>query len=74
MCLRISTGRERTEADVISRIEASNAGQKEELRKSICEQLAAGFHKLTDGKERKVSRMVIGGNSTMHPSADGIFL
>ena len=52
-------------ADVISRIEASNAGQKEELRKSICEQLAAGFHKLTDGKERKVSRMVIGGNSTM---------
>ena len=52
-------------ADVISRIEASNAGQKEELRKSICEQLAAGFHKLTDGKERKVSCMVIGGNSTM---------
>lgn len=52
-------------ADVISRIEASNAGQKEELRKSICEQLAAGFHKLTDGRERKVSRMVIGGNSTM---------
>ena len=52
-------------ADVISRIEASNAGQKEELRKSICEQITAGFRRLTAGKERKVSRMVIGGNTTM---------
>ena len=52
-------------ADVISRIEASNAGKKEELKRSIREQLMTGLHKLTDGREKKVSRMVIGGNSTM---------
>ena len=52
-------------ADVISRIEASNAGQKEELRKSICEQLLTGLHRLTEGRQKTVSRMVVGGNSTM---------
>ena len=52
-------------ADVISRIEASNAGQKEELRKSICEQLLTGLLRLTEGRDKQVSRMVIGGNSTM---------
>ena len=52
-------------ADVISRIEASNTGQKEELRKSICEQLLAGLLRLTEGRDKQVSRMVIGGNSTM---------
>lgn len=52
-------------ADVISRIEASNAGKKEELKRSICEQIAAGIRSLMKGKEKTVSRMVIGGNSTM---------
>lgn len=52
-------------ADVISRIEASNHGQKEELQRCIKELLTEGVKTLTRDGEINVSRMVIGGNTTM---------
>lgn len=52
-------------ADVISRIEASNVGKKEELKVCIQEVLTEGIAKLTKNGEVPVARMVIGGNTTM---------
>lgn len=52
-------------ADVISRIEASNSGKGEVLKKSILEDLAQGIRKLTEKNGKRVSRMVISGNTTM---------
>lgn len=52
-------------ADVISRIEASNHGSKEELQKSIRKQLMEGVSKLTEDGKVRIQRMVIGGNTTM---------
>lgn len=52
-------------ADVISRIEASNAGNGEALKKSIRSDLMQGIEKLTKGHTRKASRMVISANTTM---------
>lgn len=52
-------------ADVISRIEASNAGKKDALKKSIRDQLEKGLRKLMEGREGSLQKMMIGGNSTM---------
>lgn len=52
-------------ADVISRIEASNSGKKEALKKSIREQLEKGLRMLMKDREGTLKTMVIGGNSTM---------
>ena len=52
-------------ADVISRIEASNAGKAEELKKSIRVQLRDALLELMKDREGTVQRMMIGGNSTM---------
>ena len=52
-------------ADVISRIDASNNGKREELRNSIRQDLLKGVEKLTEGSRLKISRMVIGANTTM---------
>lgn len=55
-------------SDVISRIQASNDGKKELLRKSICRDLLAGIRELTGsmGVERdQVKEIAIGGNTTM---------
>lgn len=52
-------------ADVISRIEASNAGKKEALKKSIRDQLEKGLNMLMKGREGTLEKMIIGGNSTM---------
>lgn len=52
-------------ADVISRIEASNAGRGNELRQCILEELQNGLHALLGGKEIVPERMVIGANTTM---------
>ncbi len=52
-------------ADVISRIEASNSGKKEELRSSIRQDLLKGIGKLTEDNRLKISKMVIGANTTM---------
>lgn len=52
-------------ADVISRIEASNDGKKEELKKSIRTDLKEGLLALTQEGSIRVQRMVIGANSTM---------
>ena len=52
-------------ADVISRIEASNSGKGEALRESIRADLMQGIEKLTEGRAKEVSRMVISANSTM---------
>lgn len=52
-------------ADVISRIEASNNGKKEELKEAVCEIIREGILKLSQEGKIKVSRMVIGANTTM---------
>lgn len=52
-------------ADVISRIEASNAGKKEALQRSIRSQLEKGLLQLMKGREGSLKKMMIGGNSTM---------
>lgn len=52
-------------ADVISRIEASNAGRKEELKKSIRNDLKEGITALTREGNIPVEKMVIGANTTM---------
>ena len=52
-------------ADVISRMEASNSGHKEELRQSIRKELLTGIETLTAGKNAKIRSMVIGANTTM---------
>ncbi len=52
-------------ADVISRIEASNKGEKETLQKCIQEILMEGIGRLTKEGQAQVKRMVIGGNTTM---------
>lgn len=52
-------------ADVISRIEASNGGKKEALRKSIQTDLLQGIKSLTENGNIKVEKMVIGANTTM---------
>lgn len=52
-------------ADVISRIEASNAGKGEELRKSILADLDKGIRALTKDCTRPPVKMVIGANTTM---------
>lgn len=52
-------------ADVISRIEASNSGKKDVLKKSIRDQLEKGLRKLMEGRKGSLRNMMIGGNSTM---------
>ncbi|MGN0315367.1 MAG: ASKHA domain-containing protein [Fusicatenibacter sp.] len=55
-------------ADVISRIQASNDGKKEELQKHIRADLLCGIRKLTDEAQvplSKVKRIAIAGNTTM---------
>ena len=52
-------------ADVISRIEASSSGKKEELKRSIREDLLRGTAALTDNGRIRIRRMVIAANTTM---------
>lgn len=55
-------------ADVISRIQASNNGKGQELRKSIQEDLLKGFQALAKEvgiQPEQVERIAIGGNTTM---------
>lgn len=52
-------------ADVISRIEASNAGKTEELKDCIRDILREGVWKLSGEGKVKISDMVIGANTTM---------
>lgn len=52
-------------ADVISRIDASNNGKKEALRKSIQNDLVEGYETLTKAGTIAIERMIIGANSTM---------
>lgn len=52
-------------ADVISRIQASVEGKKEELRESIRQDLLSGLEKLTRGGEIVPEKVVIAGNTTM---------
>lgn len=52
-------------ADVISRIEASNSGRGEELKRSILSDLENGIRALTENSQGKISRMVISANTTM---------
>ena len=52
-------------ADVISRIEASNTGAKQELQQLILQELQDGICSLTDRKNIALQRMVIAGNTTM---------
>lgn len=52
-------------ADVISRIEASNGGKKEELKNKICEILREGIRKLSRQEKLAVRKIVIGANTTM---------
>lgn len=52
-------------ADVISRINASNQGKGEELRKVIQKNLTEGIQRLVGDKVIKIKRMVIGANTTM---------
>ncbi len=52
-------------ADVISRIEASNSGKKEELKRSIREDILRGTAALTENGKIRVRRMVIAANTTM---------
>lgn len=52
-------------ADVISRIEVSNNGKKEELKNCILTELKKGIHELLDGKNIIPEKMVIGANTTM---------
>lgn len=55
-------------SDVISRIQASNDGKKELLRKSICQDLLAGIREMKESMEiagDQVKEAAIGGNTTM---------
>lgn len=52
-------------ADVISRIEASNSGKGDALRKSILDDLLRGIQMLTEHGTLRVKHIVIGANSTM---------
>lgn len=52
-------------ADVISRIEAANAGEKELLQRCIQKGLIEGIEKLSRRGTVCINRMVIGGNTTM---------
>ena len=52
-------------ADVISRIQASVEGKKEELQESIRQDLFTGLEKLTRGGEIVPEKVVIAGNTTM---------
>lgn len=55
-------------ADVISRIQASNNGQKEELRQSIVHDLVEGFEKIlktTAIDTKKITKIMISANTTM---------
>lgn len=55
-------------SDVISRIQASNDGKGELLRRSICQDLLAGIRRMTGNlglEKNQVERIVIGGNTTM---------
>ena len=52
-------------ADVISRIDASNNGKKEELKESIRQDLLKGIGKLTRDHSLKICKIVIGANTTM---------
>ena len=52
-------------ADVISRIDASNHGKREELKESIRQDLLKGFEQLTKDGSLKLSKIVIGANTTM---------
>ena len=52
-------------ADVISRIEASNAGKGKELQQLILRDLQKGINHLTRDGQIKIEKMVIGANTTM---------
>ena len=52
-------------ADVISRMEASNTGKKEELKNRIREGLREGVLALIQGKNCIIRRMVVAANTTM---------
>ena len=52
-------------ADVISRIHASNTGKKEKLQQWIKEDLQSGIAGLLEGRDIRIDRMVISGNTTM---------
>lgn len=55
-------------ADVISRIQASNEGEKEALQQSICRDLYEGIRRLLEesgAKPERVGRIAIAGNTTM---------
>lgn len=52
-------------ADVISRIDASNNGKKQALRKSIQNDLLEGYQTLTKNGSVHINKMNIGANSTM---------
>ena len=52
-------------ADVISRIQASNDGKNEELKKIIRAQLSDGLNKLISTNNETVNQIVIAGNTTM---------
>lgn len=52
-------------ADVISRIEASNDGEKETLQRCIQKGLIEGIEKLSRSRTVCINHMVIGGNTTM---------
>ena len=51
-------------ADVISRIQASNDGKSEELKKTIREELQAGLKTLIK-KDSKIQHIFLAGNTTM---------
>lgn len=52
-------------ADVISRIQASNEGKSEELKRIIISELSTGLNKIVDKSNKKVTEMIIAGNTTM---------
>ncbi len=52
-------------ADVISRMNASNQGKKEELQRVIKKNLMEGIQKLAGDKDIQIKRMIIGANTTM---------
>ena len=60
-------------ADVISRIEASNTGKKEELKNSIRRQLKEGITSLTKDKDGVVKQMIIAEYSN-DPFTYGVFM
>lgn len=52
-------------ADVISRIEASNSGKREEMKNSICADLEKGIRTLAKSCPGEIRRMVICANTVM---------